>query len=84
MHAPALLEGERQSGVIWYKSFRQSPKHPRWALERGLTDLSPASRYHYYRTARVLAATLGHTKLMVVVYCRRTLVTAEAFRIEMR
>jgi len=26
MHAPALLEGERQSGVIWYKSFRQSPK----------------------------------------------------------
>jgi hypothetical protein len=25
MHAPALLEGERKSCVIWYERFRQSP-----------------------------------------------------------
>ena len=44
-------------------------KHMRWALERGLTrlaqtrglaDLAPATRYAYWRTARAIAASLGH------------------------
>ncbi len=33
MLPPALLEGERQSCVIWYKSFRQSPNET--ALNEG-------------------------------------------------
>ncbi len=35
-------------------------KHIRWALEHGLPDLSNSTRYHYYRTARAIAAALGH------------------------
>lgn len=35
-------------------------KHLRWFLERGLADLSAATRYDYYRTARAIAAALGH------------------------
>ena len=35
-------------------------KHPRWALERALADLAPATRYAYWRTARAVAAALGH------------------------
>lgn len=34
-------------------------KHLRWVLQRGLADLSPATRYHYYRTARVIASALS-------------------------
>ena len=34
-------------------------KHMRWALERALADLAPATRYSYWRTARVVAAALG-------------------------
>ena len=32
----------------------------RWVLEHGLPDVGPATRYHYYRTVRVIAAVLGH------------------------
>lgn len=35
-------------------------KHLRWTLERRLADLAPATRYAYYRTARAVAAALGH------------------------
>ena len=35
-------------------------KHLRWALERGLASRSPATRYHYWLSARVIAAVLGH------------------------
>jgi len=35
-------------------------KHMRWALERALADLAPSTRYAYYRTARAVAAALGH------------------------
>ena len=35
-------------------------KHLRWALEHGLTSRSPATRYAYWRTARAIAAALGH------------------------
>ena len=35
-------------------------KHVRWVLEHGLPDVGPATRYHYYRTVRVIAAVLGH------------------------
>lgn len=34
-------------------------KHVRWALEHGLADRAPATRYHYYRTARVLATAMN-------------------------
>ena len=34
-------------------------KHVRWVLETGTADLSSSTRYHYYRTARVIAAALG-------------------------
>jgi hypothetical protein len=35
-------------------------KHVRWVLERALADRSAATRYAYYRSARVVAASLGH------------------------
>lgn len=35
-------------------------KHVRWVLEHGLGAVSPATRYHYYRTARAIAAAMGH------------------------
>lgn len=35
-------------------------KHLRYALEHGTAGLASASRYDYYRTARALAAVLGH------------------------
>ncbi|MBN2701029.1 MAG: hypothetical protein JXR29_06235 [Methylothermaceae bacterium] len=34
-------------------------KHLRWALERGLEDLAPPTRYDYWCTARACAAALG-------------------------
>jgi hypothetical protein len=34
-------------------------KHVRWVIERGLADRSDATRYDYWRTARVIAAALG-------------------------
>ncbi len=34
-------------------------KHVRWALEVGLRDLAPATRYRYFLTARYVAAALG-------------------------
>ena len=63
--AQHIRRGERIAALIQTRWQIQRPeqwraKHLRWVLERGLTDLSPASRYHYYRTVRVLAATLGH------------------------
>lgn len=59
-----IRRGERLAAVIAARWGIQRPeqwraKHLRWAVERGLAELSSASRYHYYRTARVLAATLG-------------------------
>ena len=35
-------------------------KHLRWALERALAGLAPATQYAYYRTARAISAALGH------------------------
>jgi hypothetical protein len=35
-------------------------RHLRWALERGLANLTPATQYAYYRTARAISAALGH------------------------
>ena len=35
-------------------------KHVRWCIERALADLAPATRYAYWRTARAVAAALGH------------------------
>lgn len=35
-------------------------KHLRWVLEHGTAELAPSSRYDYWRTARALAAILGH------------------------
>lgn len=35
-------------------------KHLRWVLERYSAKLSASSRYDYWRTARALAAALGH------------------------
>lgn len=35
-------------------------KHVRWGLEHGLGDVSDATRYDYWRTARVIAAALNH------------------------
>ena len=35
-------------------------KHLRWVLEHRTAALAPSSRYDYWRTARVLAAILGH------------------------
>ena len=35
-------------------------KHARWALERALAGHAPSTRYAYYRTARAIAAALGH------------------------
>ncbi|MEA3638414.1 MAG: hypothetical protein VBE63_00550 [Lamprobacter sp.] len=63
--AQHIRRGERLASLIHARWQIQRPeqwrvKHLHWVLERGLTELSPASRYHYYRTARVLAATLGH------------------------
>jgi hypothetical protein len=34
-------------------------KHLRWVLERWASDLSPSSRYDYWRTARAIASALG-------------------------
>jgi len=63
--AQHIRRGERLAVLIQARWQIQRPeqwraKHLRWVLERGLMDLSPASRYHSYRAARVLAATLGH------------------------
>ncbi|KAA6184233.1 hypothetical protein F2Q65_13030 [Thiohalocapsa marina] len=62
--AAHIRRGERLAELIGARWGIQRPeqwraKHLRWALERGLETLSPASRYHYYRTARVIAAALG-------------------------
>lgn len=35
-------------------------KHLRWVLERWASEKSDATRYDYWRTVRVLAATLNH------------------------
>ena len=35
-------------------------KHLRWVVERWAEPLSPSTRYDYWRTARALAAALGH------------------------
>lgn len=35
-------------------------KHLRWVLEHRTAALAPSSRYDYWRTARALAAILGH------------------------
>ena len=35
-------------------------KHLRWCIERALAGLAPATRYAYWRTARAVAAALGH------------------------
>jgi len=35
-------------------------KHLQWFLKADTAALSPASRYDYWRTARVIAAALGH------------------------
>lgn len=34
-------------------------KHLRWALEVWAAEMAPATRYHYWRTARSIAAALG-------------------------
>lgn len=39
--------------------YQYRAKHLRYALERGTAGLAPATRYDYWRTARVIAATLG-------------------------
>ncbi len=59
-----VRRGERLRGLIEARWGIQRPeqwraKHLRWALEHGLSDVSPATRYHYYRTARAIAAALG-------------------------
>ncbi len=59
-----IRRGERLVALIAERWGIERPeqwraKHVRWALERGLAELSPASRYHYYRSARVMAAALG-------------------------
>ncbi len=60
-----IRRGERLRTLIEARWGIQRPeqwraKHVRWALERGLQDRSPATRYQYYRTARAIAAALGH------------------------
>lgn len=39
--------------------YQYRAKHLRYALEQGTTGLAPATRYDYWRTARVIAAALG-------------------------
>lgn len=34
-------------------------KHVRWALSEGLADRAPGTRYHFWRTARVIGAALS-------------------------
>ncbi|WP_022949779.1 hypothetical protein [Methylohalobius crimeensis] len=48
---------ESRYGVTHPRQWRA--KHLRWALEHGLADLAPGTRYHYWRTARACAAALG-------------------------
>ena len=63
--AQHIRRGERLAELIaerWgvTRPEQWRPKYLRWALERGIGGLSPASQYHYYRTVRVIAAALGH------------------------
>lgn len=53
----AVLIHERWPEVEYPEQWRV--KHLRWALEYGLSDRSPGTRYNYYRSARVVAAQLG-------------------------
>lgn len=60
-----IRRGERLAELIRERWQVERPeqwraKHVRWALERGLSERSAASRYDYYRTVRVIAAALGH------------------------
>lgn len=55
-HLVELVESRYGIGSPWQWRVHQL----RWALEVGLRDLAPATRYHYYRTARACAAALGH------------------------
>nr|WP_093192722.1 hypothetical protein [Thiocapsa sp. KS1] len=63
--AQHIRRGERLAALIKDRWGINRPeqwrsKHARWAIEHGLADASPATRYHYYRTIRVLAAAMGH------------------------
>lgn len=63
--AQHIRRGERLAELIGARWGIARPeqwraKHLRWVLEVALRDLSPASRYHYYRTVRCLCAVLGH------------------------
>lgn len=43
-----------------HEPYQYRAKHLRYALELGTAGLAPSSRYDYYRTARALAAIVGH------------------------
>lgn len=63
--AQHIRRGERLAAMIadhWRieRPEQWRAKHARWVIEHGLTDVSPATRYHYYRTLRVIAASMGH------------------------
>ena len=62
--AEHVRRGERLQAMIAKRWGIESPhqwrcKHARWVLEVGLSDRAPATRYHHYRTLRVLAAAMG-------------------------
>jgi hypothetical protein len=48
---------EAQFGVARPEQWQA--KHVRWCLARGLIDRSDATRYDYWRSARVICAALG-------------------------
>jgi len=59
-----IKRGERIQALIAERWGIENPrqwkaKHLRWALEVGLADHSARTRYHYWRTARALAAAMG-------------------------
>lgn len=43
-----------------HEPYQFKAKHLRWILEHPTAALAPSSRYDYWRTARALAAILGH------------------------
>jgi hypothetical protein len=60
-----IIRGEKMVNLINDKWKVDSPgqwkaKQVRWVLEVALKELSPASRYDYWRTARLMASALGH------------------------
>jgi hypothetical protein len=63
--AQHIRRGERLAALIEDRWGIARPeqwrvKHLRWVLEHGFPEVGPATRYHYYRTLRVIAAAMGH------------------------